>query len=357
MRSSSIRIGGRAVGLQCPVYFIADIGANHDGSLLRAKGLIHACAAAGADAVKFQHFRADSIVSDVGFRRLGQQAHQATWRNTVCDTYKAAALPLEWTQALLDTCAQAGVEYMTTPYAYDVADHQAPHVRAWKVGSGDITWLSFIDRLARDGKPMLLGTGAAQMWEVERAVAVVQRHGTDLVVMQCNTNYSGGSANFPYLALNVLKLYEERFPGVVLGLSDHTPGHAAVLGAVALGARVIEKHFTDDVGRDGPDHSFAMEPGAWREMVDRTRELEAALGPREKRVMENEHAAAVVQRRALRAARALDAGTVLTQADVVALRPCPADGLPPYALDQIVGRRLRVGVEPGDLLQRELCDG
>ncbi|MDP6086862.1 MAG: N-acetylneuraminate synthase family protein, partial [Nitrospinota bacterium] len=119
--------------------------------------------------------------------------------------------------------------------------------------------------------------------------------------------------------------YARDYPGMILGLSDHTPGHATVLGAVALGARVIEKHFTDDVNRAGPDHGFSIDPATWKDMVDRTRELEAALGGEEKQVMDNERETIVVQRRGVRAARAIKAGETITAKDLVSLRPCPAD--------------------------------
>jgi len=127
---------------------------------------------------------------------------------------------------------------------------------------------------------------------------------------------------------------------MILGLSDHTPGHATVLGAVALGARAIEKHFTDDTAREGPDHAFSMDPRAWRNMVDRTRELEAALGAGVKKVEQNEFDTTVLQRRAIRAKRALPQGALLGPDDVEVLRPCPPDGVPPYCLPNVLGRTL-----------------
>lgn len=353
---SNIRIGDRSIGSDRPTYFIADIAANHDGDLERAKALIHLCAEAGADAAKFQNFEARSIVSDAGFRQLGAMAHQAKWSKSVYEVYEDATLDLEWTEALRQTCIEAGVEYLTTPYAFDLADRLAPYVRAWKIGSGDITWISFIERLARDGKPLLIATGASDMSDVERAVSAARGYNEQIVLMQCNTNYTADPANFHHVALNVLKTYAERFHDLVLGLSDHTPGHATVLGAVALGARVVEKHFTDDVNRAGPDHAFSMDPRTWCEMVERTRELEAALGTGEKRVMDNEMESVVVQRRALRAARAIPEGTVLSEADVVPLRPCPPDGLAPYAIDRVLGKRVRCELVPGDLLTPALFD-
>ena len=137
------------------------------------------------------------------------------------------------------------------------------------------------------------------------------------------------------------------YPELVLGLSDHTPGHATVLGAISLGARMIEKHFTDDTRRIGPDHKFSMDPHSWREMVDRTRELEFALGNGIKVVEPNEQETVVLQRRAVRAKAELEIGKVLVKADLEVLRPCPTDGIPPYQLDEILGRKLRHKVTAG----------
>ena len=350
--SREITVGRHVIGHDRPTYFIADIAANHDGDLERAKALIFQCAEAGANAAKFQNFKASTIVSDFGFRSLGgQQSHQAQWKKSVFDVYADASLPMQWTAALRDTCAEAGIDYFTAPYDLVLLSELSQFVAAWKVGSGDITWLENIEAMARDGKPVFLATGAAAMAEVRLAVEAVRRHTEDLVVMQCNTNYTGSLENFRHIALNVLKRYAREFPGVILGLSDHTPGHATVLGAVALGARAVEKHFTDDMGRDGPDHKFSMDPAAWRDMVDRTRELELALGSDEKRVMDNERETVVLQRRAIRARRRIAAGEALEAADLIPLRPCPTDALPPYRQGELLGRKAARDIEEGDCVR------
>jgi N-acetylneuraminate synthase len=141
------------------------------------------------------------------------------------------------------------------------------------------------------------------------------------------------------------------YPELVLGLSDHTSGHTTVLGAVALGARIIEKHFTDDVNREGPDHAFSMNPRSWKEMVDRTRELEQALGRQVKRVEDNESATVIVQRRAIRANADLQRGTIITRRQIAVLRPCPGDAIPPYEIDHVVGRRLLGPVAEGECIR------
>ncbi len=337
----SFFLGRKRVGPESPTYFIADIGANHDGSLDRALQLIDLAAGAGADAAKFQNFRAETIVSDHGFRALGEQkSHQASWTKSVSEVYQDASLPLEWTAALHARCESNGIDYLTSPYDLSLLDALDAHVCAWKIGSGDITWPEAIARMSHYGKPLLIATGASTMAEVETAMQVALAGTEDVVLMQCNTNYTGDAANLQYVNLRVLGRYRTTYPDVVLGLSDHTPGHVAVLGAVALGARVIEKHFTDDTHRVGPDHGFALDPRTWREMVDRTRDLEAALGDSDKRVMPNEQETVVLQRRAIRTTAALTAGTVLRADDLCCLRPCPLDALPPYRMHDVVGRRL-----------------
>jgi N-acetylneuraminate synthase len=153
--------------------------------------------------------------------------------------------------------------------------------------------------------------------------------------MQCNTNYEGSVDNIHHVNLRVLTQYAQRYPDATLGLSDHTPGHVTVLGAVALGARVVEKHFTDDTSRVGPDHGFSMDPTTWRQMVEATRMLEAALGTEVKCVEDNELQTVVLQRRCVRAARDIAAGTVLTRADIEVLRPAPPEAFPAHAIDQV----------------------
>ncbi len=153
-----------------------------------------------------------------------------------------------------------GIDYFSSPYDFDAIDLLDSFVPAYKIGSGEITWLEAMERIAKKGKPVILASGASDIGEVQRAVHCILRHNPQLVLMQCNTNYTASLENFNHIHLRVLQTYRLMFPDLVLGLSDHTPGHATVLGAVALGARVVEKHFTDDNNRVGPDHKFALNP-------------------------------------------------------------------------------------------------
>jgi sialic acid synthase SpsE len=346
-----LNIDGKRISADDPTYFIADIAANHDGDLQRAVELIHLAAEAGADAAKFQHFKADSIVSDAGFKSLGgQQSHQSKWKKTVFEVYQAAAVDLGWTPRLKEACDQVGIAFFTSPYATDLVDAVDPFVPAYKIGSGDITWLEIIEYIANKNKPYILATGASSMDDVQRAVDRALQCNTQLALLQCNTNYTASLENFKFIQLNVLWSYRAMYPDMVLGLSDHTPGHATVLGAVSLGARIIEKHFTDDVGRTGPDHAFSMDPKTWRDMVDRTRELENSLGTGCKKVEPNERETVVLQRRSIRLNADLPAGTMLTRDRLAVLRPCPEDALPAYEISKVLGQRTRRAMNAGDHL-------
>jgi N-acetylneuraminate synthase len=308
--------------------------------------------AAGADCAKFQHFRAPHIVSDYGFRALGrQQSHQAAWQKSVFEVYSDASLPWEWTKELARHGKEIDIEFMSTPYDRAAIDHLDNYVNAFKIGSGDINWMEEVEAIAALGKPVLVGTGAATIQDVQRVMKVLLSATANVVLMQCNTNYTGLSENLHYINLRVLNQYGRLYPDVTLGLSDHTPGHVTVLGAISLGARVIEKHFTDDTSRIGPDHPFSMDPRTWREMVDAARMLEAALGTGVKCVEDNERETVVLQRRCVRAARDIPSGTVISRDDLEVLRPAPADSIPAHDLALVVGMTLGRALETGQDLQ------
>jgi N-acetylneuraminate synthase len=347
-----IRIGSNLIGTNQPTYFIADISANHDGDLERAKLLIRLAKEAGADAAKFQNFRAPEIVSDYGFKAMDSQlSHQSTWKKSVFEVYQDASLPFEWTPVLKEECDQVGIDYFSSPYDFESIDMLDPYVPANKIGSGDITWLEILEYIAQKGKPVILSTGASDIGDVQRAVQTIFEINPQLVLLQCNTNYTASLENFDHINLRVLNTYRALFPDLILGLSDHTFGPATVLGAVALGARVIEKHFTDDNSRIGPDHPFSMTPQTWREMVDRTRELERAMGSPEKRVMANEEQTVVVQRRCLRAIRDIEPGEILTREMLAVLRPATPGAILPYDIDRVIGSKAIGAIPAGKELR------
>jgi len=347
-----IRIGSCLVGPAHPTYFIADIAANHDGELRRAKLLIRLAKQAGANAAKFQNFRAPKIVSDYGFRHMNSQvSHQASWKRSVLEVYEGASISFDWTSILKEECDNAGIEYFTSPYDCEAIEHVTPFVPAFKVGSGEIDWIEALEHMASKGRPIILATGASDIADVQRAVHAVLRLNRELVLMQCNTNYTASADNYDHIHLNVLKTYAAMFPQVVLGLSDHTHGNATVLGAVALGARVIERHFTDDNQRDGPDHKFALNPADWSHMVEETRQLERAFGSPDKFTAGNEQETKIVQRRCLRAARDIRAGEVLNREMIDVLRPATPGAIKPHELDAVIGTKAMKPIACGQELR------
>ncbi len=351
---NQIQLGSKLIN-DNSLYFIADIGANHNGSLEKAIQLIHLAKESGADAAKFQNFQANKIVSKVGFDNLkGKLSHQSKWKKSVYEVYEDASISKDWTQILKEECDKVGIDYFTSPYDKESVDLVDPYVDLYKIGSGDISWLEIIEYILDKKKPTLIATGASTQEDVDRVMDLALSKSKDIVLMQCNTNYTGSDENFNYCNLNVLKDFKKRYPNVVLGLSDHTSGHATTLGAIALGARVIEKHFTDDNNQVGPDHAFAMNPQTWRDMVDRSYELLVALGDGVKVVEANELDSQKVQRRCIRVNRDLPKGHILATEDLISLRPISEGGIEPYDIDLVLGKELLESIESGNHLTKNI---
>jgi N-acetylneuraminate synthase len=351
--SYEIELGNKKISLNHAPYFIADIAANHDGDLQRAKLLIEKAAEAGANAAKFQHFRAATIVSRKGFSELGKKiAHQENWTKDVYQVYEEAQVPWEWTESLATHARDCGIDFFTAPYDLEAIDYVDPYVIAYKVGSGDIDWIEEIEYMASKKKPMIIATGASTIVDVDRAVHAMELMNAPLVLMQCNTNYTGVLDNLKFLNLNVIKQYAERYENIILGLSDHTPGYVSVLGSIALGARVIEKHFTDDTSRIGPDHGFSLDPNTWREMVDLSMSLFDAMGDGVKKIEINEQDSSIVQRRALRFRNSLIKGQIITRQDLIPLRPAPIGSIKPHEIHEVIGKSVLSDVWKDDLVLR-----
>ena len=346
-----IRINNSNISLLNKPYFIADIAANHDGDISRAFSLIELAKEAGADAAKFQNFTAEKIVSKSGFDSLNTKiSHQRNWTKSVFEVYKDASIDSDWTPLLKAKCDSVGIEYMSTPYDYESLKAITPYSNAIKIGSGDITWHRFIETVASQNMPIIISTGASEMNEVKMAYEVASKFNNNIVIMQCNTNYTGQDTNFDYINLNVLKSYSKAFPEAIIGLSDHTPGHSTVLGAIALGARVIEKHFTDDTSRVGPDHSFSMDPISWRQMVDRSIELWRSLGSENKKIATNEVDSNLIQRRGVYFTEDISSGEIISLDKVDFLRPIDKNGISPYEFDNLIGKRINKYIERGNQL-------
>lgn len=341
-----IKINKKIISLKHPTYFIADIAANHDGSLSRAKKLIKLCALAGANAAKFQHFKAETIVSDLGFKKMKKLAHQEKWNKSVFQVYKEASINPKWNPILKKTCKKYKIDFLTSPYDLEYVNEVKKFISAYKIGSGDITWIEIIQKIAKQNKPVILATGASKLSDVTRAVNAITKLNKKLILMQCNTNYTGNESNLNHLNLNVLNLYKNKFKNkVILGLSDHTFGHLSVLAAIAMGARVIEKHFTDNNNRKGPDHYFSMNPVTWKKMVTESKNLENMMGDGKKKIENNEKKSIIVQRRSIRAKINIPKNSIIKREMLINLRPITKNGLAPYDIKKIINKRTKISIK------------
>jgi N-acetylneuraminate synthase len=349
-----MKIKNQIINSNSPTFFIAEIGSNFDQSEKRVFKLIELAKKAGADAVKFQHYTAESLVSDYGFNSLDQtKTHQTKWSDTVFNTYKNAEFNFDWTEKVSAFCKEQDLVFITSPYYLQVVEELKDLVDGFKVGSGDITWLQLIESLSETLKPLIIATGASTSSEVELALERATLHHENVSVLQCNTNYQSLGDNYKYLNINVLKSYHKRFPNLTLGLSEHNKSNLPVLAAVSLGARIIEKHFTDDDKREGPDHAFALTPVEWKNMVNQVRELEYILGTDEKKIEPNEISSSIVQKRSIRMNRQMDAGEVIEERHLCFLRPAPPGSLKPSELNLVVGRQLNRSLNLGEHITKD----
>ena len=339
--SKKFKIGNKYIGENFPTYFIADIASNHDQNLDRAKKLIYLAKKAGADAVKFQHFTAETLVSDIEFSKLNLKSHQSKWKDSTFNIYKKNELIFEWTKELYKYSKKNKIDFFTAAYSPELVEKVNKYIPAYKIGSGDISDHEIIKKIAKKNKPVFIATGASTEKEVDLVVKLLKKINKNICLMQCNTNYTGSVDNLKYLNLNIISKYKNKYK-IITGLSDHTPGDLSVIVAVALGARVIEKHFTDDNKRIGPDHYFSMNPKTWKKMVQKVRNLEISLGDGKKKIEKNELETSILQRRSVMVNKDIKKGNVLKKIDLIYLRPNVKNGFQPYELSKLLGKKLKV---------------
>ncbi|MDP2365892.1 MAG: N-acetylneuraminate synthase family protein [Ignavibacteria bacterium] len=329
-----LKIGEKTIGENFPVYIIAEIGANFDQDINKAKKLIKAAKECGADCAKFQSFKAEKIVSAGGFASMQLKGVHGSWGRPVHEVFRDAEFPRKWHKEIKDYCDEIGIDFSTSPYDFEAVDLcEELNIPFIKIGSGEITWLEMLEYIAKKNFPMMLATGDATMAEIDEALRTIEATGNNkLLLMQCITNYPSKieSAN-----INVLKTYETAF-NILTGYSDHTPGPVVALGSVALGAKVIEKHFTLSNEDIGPDHPHSMNVNEFKRMVDYIRELEAAMGTTRKVVVEEESETVFVQRRGLYSIKFIPKGKVIEEEDLTVLRP--ALGIYPKYKNIVIGR-------------------
>jgi sialic acid synthase SpsE len=343
--SASVRLGPRAVGDGQPCYVIAEAGANHNRDLDTAFALIDAAVAAGADAVKFQTYSGKDLYSTKAprFDYLGDLADVAPH-----ELLEDLALPREWQPVLAERCRELGIEFLSSPFDLRaVAELDALDVAAFKVASFELVDLPLIEAIGRRRRPVILSTGMATLGEIEEALDAARRGGAhELCLLQCASVYPAP----PHIMnLRAIPAMKAAF-GVPVGLSDHTLGTHIAPAAVALGANLVEKHFTLDRTQSGPDHPFAVEPEELTAMIDAIRAVEAALGDGVKHGPSDEEAAEMYTkaRRSVVATRAIPRGTRLTRDMLTVKRP--GHGIKPRYIDALVGRTASVDIDADDII-------
>jgi N,N'-diacetyllegionaminate synthase len=344
-----ISIGERRVGKEEPCFIIGEAGVNHNGSFDLARELVDVAVNAGCDAVKFQTFKAEKVCSSLAPKAAYQLQTTATEESQL-EMVKKLQLPFDAFRELHRYCRDRGIIFLSTPFDYESADFLAElPVPAFKISSGEITNLFFLEHVSRKHRPVIVSTGMATMDEVRIAVEAIRAAGNpEMVILHCVSNYPADPSS---MNLRAMRTLEERF-GVAVGLSDHSLGTEVAFAAVALGACVIEKHFTLSRELPGPDHGASLEPQDLAGMVKGIRKIEAALGDGVKRPTAEELNTADVARRSLVAARFIPAGAPLTADMLDILRP--GTGLPPAMRSQLLGRHAHHDIEAGTILSLDM---
>lgn len=345
MKPQTIRIGDRQIGDGMPVFVIAEAGSNHNGSYEQALRLIDVAVDAGADAVKFQTFKADLMYP----RSAGQSDYLKVPR-PIHDIIKQMEMPEAWVPRLSDYCRSRCIEFISTPFDEGSADLLAPHVNLFKVASYEMTHAPLLRHVARFGKPVIMSTGTAEIGEVMRAVETIAVEGNDsVVVCQCTASYPAPPEDINVRALAQLR----EATGCLVGLSDHSRDPViAPIAAVAMGACVLEKHFTLSNSLPGPDHRFAVEPHELRQLVASVRTAERMLGHGRKELLPSERELHAFARRSIFATRRIRAGERLA-CDSVAVLRCGklGFGLDPEQFDRVLGRIARRDISAESLIQ------
>jgi N-acetylneuraminate synthase len=328
------------------VFIIAEAGVNHNGSVDLALKLIDSAKASGADAVKFQTFRADQLATRSA-HKAAYQERTTTATESQFEMLQRLELDVDDHRRLIDYCRKVGIQFLSSPFDEQSADLLAEmDLPLYKIPSGEITNLQFLDHVARKGRPIILSTGMSTLGEIEEAVTVLRTAGNNrLTLLHCVTEYPA-----PYAEVNLRAMHTLRVAfGLPVGYSDHTPGYEISIAAVALGAEVIEKHFTVDRSLPGPDHAASLEPDELEQMVTAIRHVEVALGDGIKRPAQCELPNISVARKSVVASRSLIAGQRLTAEDLDIKRP--GNGIAPRLKPMLIGRTLSAGLEKDEVLR------
>ena len=336
---------GRIIGEGSPCYIMVDIAANHNGDLDTAKELIRKAAEAGADAVKFQTYRAEELYS----KKTPQFSRDAM---KPYDLIKKVQHPREWIPQLFEYAKDCGIDFLSSPFDFDAVDLlDDAGVGLFKVASPEIVDLRLIKHIAAKGKPVILSTGMASLEEIEEAVEAARSTGNgNIALLHCSTCYPSPAHIVNLKAMVTLR---NTF-GLPTGFSDHTLGWHIPVAAVALGACIIEKHFTLSRGQEGPDHGFSIEPDELKLMVEQIRDIEKALGNGIKKVYPEELENYEKGRRSLIARTDIPKGTIITESMLTVKRP--GYGIKPKYFDDVIGRTAGVDIYEDDILMWDMLD-
>lgn len=344
MLNSIVKIGQAELGGDA-VFVIAEAGINHNGDMRLALDMIDVAAEAGADAVKFQTFRTDRLVTKAAPKASYQSAQ--TGSGTQHDMLKAVELSPSDHERLFARCAEKSIMFLSTPFEEESADLlDRLGVAAFKMPSGELTNLPFLRHVASKGKPMIVSTGMGEMVEVDDAVTSVATAGNhDVVLLHCVSQYPAKASEANLRAMATMR---ERF-GCPVGYSDHTPGGTVAIAAAALGAAALEKHFTLDRSMPGPDHRASLEPDELKAMIADIRIATLALGDGIKQAQPGERETALAARKSIVAVANIAAGEIIQSCHIGARRP--GTGIAPSQRDQVIGRRAARALDPDTVLQ------
>ncbi len=339
-----IKIENRYISEDYPTFIIAEAGVNHNGSLELAKKLVDVAKEAGVDAVKFQTFKTEKVVSK--FAPKAEYQIKNTGNNeSQYEMIKKLELTEEEFIELYKYTKEKGLIFLSTPFDFESADFLEDLVPAYKISSTDLTNLPFLEYIAKKGKPIILSTGMATLGEIEEAVNTIKKYNEDIILLHCITNYP---ADFEELNLRAIKTLKEAFK-LPVGYSDHSLGIYAPIAAVTLGAIVIEKHFTIDKNLPGPDHKASLNPEELKEMVKAIRLTEKALGDGIKRPTFSEEKIKKVARKSLVANIDIPKGSIIKREMVTIKRP--GIGIEPKYLDIVVGKMAKRDIKKDEVLK------
>ena len=332
---NTIRIAGRSIGASAPVFIVAEMSANHDQDLAQALALVDVAADAGVDALKLQTYTPASLTLPTA--HPSAQVEAIWGAATLFELYQKAAMPYEFHQPLIERARARGLVVFSTPFDFDGVDYlEKFDLPAYKVASSELVHLPLLRHIAQTGKPVILSTGMADMAEVAEALNVLASAGADqIALLHCCATYPADPASVNLAAMQNMR---QAF-GHPVGFSDHTLGCAVPIAAAALGACIIEKHFTNDPGRPGPDHRYSIDPRGLRQMVDGIRKVELAVGDGRKIMAGDEAASRAVGRRSVFSTVEIPAGTTITGDMLTIVRP--GSGLHPRYFELLVGRVAR----------------